>query len=260
MAQQYTTGSVTVTAGDATVTGTGTDWQNAGITSGDWLIVKGDGIGYRVNSVTNNTELELSEPYAGTTGTYSDYAISREFTPNLALVEMSPKSIGSAQAYNESMGIIDQEVSARLVAQSPGDVAGTAAVADILGTVSQFGGVPTGAIIERGSNSNGEYVKFADGTLECWQEILVSETNNNRWDSSWSFPETFSSAPNVVVSELAATGSWTNVLSDVLEASMCGSFGESTTLTNVVVFANSGYTVPTSSTGTVRAHAKGRWF
>jgi hypothetical protein len=25
--------------------------------------------------------------------------------------------------------------------------------------------VPTGAIIERGSNANGEYVKFADGTL-----------------------------------------------------------------------------------------------
>ncbi|MCP3177314.1 hypothetical protein MJO47_09405 [Desulfuromonas sp. KJ2020] len=45
---------------------------------------------------------------------------------------------------------------------------GSAAVADILGTVSQSGGVPTGAIIERGSNANGEYVKFADGTLICW--------------------------------------------------------------------------------------------
>lgn len=40
----------------------------------------------------------------------------------------------------------------------------------ILGTVSQSGGVPTGAIIERGSNSNGEYVKYADGTLICTQE------------------------------------------------------------------------------------------
>lgn len=34
----------------------------------------------------------------------------------------------------------------------------------ILGTVSQSGGVPTGAIIESGSNANGEYVRFADGT------------------------------------------------------------------------------------------------
>jgi hypothetical protein len=37
---------------------------------------------------------------------------------------------------------------------------------NILGTVSQSGGIPTGAIIERGSNVNGEYVKYADGTIE----------------------------------------------------------------------------------------------
>ena len=36
---------------------------------------------------------------------------------------------------------------------------------NILGTVSQSGGVPTGAIIESGSNVNGEYTKYADGTL-----------------------------------------------------------------------------------------------
>lgn len=36
---------------------------------------------------------------------------------------------------------------------------------NILGTVSQSGGVPTGAIIERGSNASGEYVRFADGVV-----------------------------------------------------------------------------------------------
>lgn len=35
---------------------------------------------------------------------------------------------------------------------------------NILGTVSQSGGVPTGAIIESGSNSNGKWLKLADGT------------------------------------------------------------------------------------------------
>ena len=35
---------------------------------------------------------------------------------------------------------------------------------NILGTVSQSDGVPTGAIIESGSNSNGEWLKLADGT------------------------------------------------------------------------------------------------
>ncbi|WP_238138537.1 hypothetical protein [Aeromonas salmonicida] len=38
---------------------------------------------------------------------------------------------------------------------------------NILGVVSQTAGIPTGAIIERGSNANGEYIKFADGTLVC---------------------------------------------------------------------------------------------
>lgn len=38
---------------------------------------------------------------------------------------------------------------------------------NILGTVSQAAGVPTGAVVERGSNANGEYVRFADGTQIC---------------------------------------------------------------------------------------------
>lgn len=52
-----------------------------------------------------------------------------------------------------------------------GNTTGTAtklAPSAILGSVSQASGVPTGSIVERGSNSSGEYVKFADGTLMCW--------------------------------------------------------------------------------------------
>lgn len=47
---------------------------------------------------------------------------------------------------------------------------------NILGTVSESGGVPTGAIIERGSNANGVYIKFADGTLVMTR--TVSNANN----------------------------------------------------------------------------------
>lgn len=38
---------------------------------------------------------------------------------------------------------------------------------NIVGTATQSAGVPTGAIIERGSNANGKYVKYADGTMIC---------------------------------------------------------------------------------------------
>lgn len=44
----------------------------------------------------------------------------------------------------------------------------SAAVNRGVGTVSQVGGVPTGAIIESGSNADGSYVRFADGTQICW--------------------------------------------------------------------------------------------
>ncbi|TMV07242.1 DUF2793 domain-containing protein [Ruegeria sediminis] len=38
---------------------------------------------------------------------------------------------------------------------------------NILGLVSESGGLPTGAVIESGSNSDGDYVRFADGTQIC---------------------------------------------------------------------------------------------
>jgi|GEM_PF-3658835 hypothetical protein len=49
---------------------------------------------------------------------------------------------------------------------------------NILGTVSQSGGVPTGAVIERGSNANGEYVRFADGTQICWKTVQLDAASN----------------------------------------------------------------------------------
>ncbi len=48
-----------------------------------------------------------------------------------------------------------------------GDVTGAYGRSNVLGTVSQSAGVPTGAVIERGSNANGEYVRWADGTQIC---------------------------------------------------------------------------------------------
>lgn len=51
---------------------------------------------------------------------------------------------------------------------------GSAAVAAILGTVSQTSGVPTGAIIETGTNANGTYTKWADGTMICTRRVSLN--------------------------------------------------------------------------------------
>lgn len=47
---------------------------------------------------------------------------------------------------------------------------------NVLGTVGQSAGVPTGALIERGSNANGEYLRFADGTQICTRAVATLAT------------------------------------------------------------------------------------
>ena len=61
-------------------------------------------------------------------------------------------------------------------------------VSDLLGTVSQSGGVPTGSIIEQGSNANGSYVRFADGTQICTNQAF---TTSATVDSTWTYPAAF---------------------------------------------------------------------
>lgn len=61
----------------------------------------------------------------------------------------------------------------------------------LLGAVSQAAGVPTGAVIERGTNANGEYVKLADGTLICTQTMTASSAAA----TTWTYPAAFIAAP-----------------------------------------------------------------
>ncbi|WP_288212564.1 tail fiber protein [uncultured Aeromonas sp.] len=49
-----------------------------------------------------------------------------------------------------------------------------AEIGNVVGTVSQTGGVPTGAIIERGTFTGGEYVKYSDGTMMQWGRLSIS--------------------------------------------------------------------------------------
>lgn len=83
-------------------------------------------------------------------------------------------------------------------ANKPVSTAQAAAIAarygkdNILGTVSQSAGVPTGALIERGSNANGEYVRFADGTQIC----TISSSFTSNADVVWTYPAVFAADPN----------------------------------------------------------------
>jgi hypothetical protein len=69
---------------------------------------------------------------------------------------------------------------------------------NILGTVSQSAGVPTGAIIQRGGNANGQFTRFADGTQDCWAIVETGTTPSAPYGSlfttsnrNWIYPMAF---------------------------------------------------------------------
>ncbi|MBH3412866.1 phage tail protein [Pseudomonas putida] len=102
---------------------------------------------------------------------------------------------------------------------------GSSAVMPILGAVGQASGVPTGAVIERGSNANGEYVRFADGTQICTRTISAQKTLGNAAgalyfqakESAALYPIGFAAAPAISIQATGFTyevfwlgGGWSN--------------------------------------------------
>lgn len=86
----------------------------------------------------------------------------------------------------------------------------------IAGTVSQSGGTPTGALFEKGSNGNGNYVKFADGTMICWAQFTTRAINVasaaviggfRSAEITPTFPVAFAAVPAVVTFATGGTGS-----------------------------------------------------
>lgn len=86
---------------------------------------------------------------------------------------------------------------------------------NILGTVAQSGGVPTGALIEYGTNANGWYVRFADGLQICgmpgktFTDIITSI--GALWQGtqvSVSLPASFVSSQYAIYGSTDSTNIW----------------------------------------------------
>lgn len=124
---------------------------------------------------------------------------------------------------------------------------------NILGTVSQSGGVPTGAIIQRGSNANGEFVRFADGTQICTNKVSLSSQSIAAGGLStgydWTYPASFSAVPNMSYS---ATGSFSyafTIGAEVVNATQSPS-----------IYARNSATATLTTALTLHMTAIGRWF
>lgn len=133
-----------------------------------------------------------------------------------------------------------------------------AAVADIVGTVSQVAGIPTGSIIERGSSANGEFVKFADGTLICSYRKATSDVCNDGKYGEWFrsgyipivYPHAFVSTPVITV-YCGYAGAENGVNALAIGSGQTGN----TTNNSLMIFGG----LPTSG-GRVGYIAIGRWY
>lgn len=68
---------------------------------------------------------------------------------------------------------------------------------NLLGTTSQAGGTPTGAVIETGSTASGTYTRFADGTQIVQATRTLGYATAGVCTDSWSFPAAFATPPVV---------------------------------------------------------------
>lgn len=133
-----------------------------------------------------------------------------------------------------------------------------AAVADILGSVSQSSGIPTGAILERGSNANGEFIRLADGTQVCWGVItLPKQALGSLSVGRSNFPAVFAAVPRVFANPLtsvAASGDQSTIGQQAYNGVW---WGASTTFAE----ANSwSYRFATTADIQYQYIAIGRWF
>ncbi|MGF0237594.1 hypothetical protein ACQR3P_01725 [Rhodococcus sp. IEGM1300] len=101
----------------------------------------------------------------------------------------------------------------------------SASTADTIGTVSQAAGVPTGALMEYGTNANGEFWKYACGMMVCTRLVDINSTIttglnggfynpglNNLGVPSQDMPATFSTLPKINITitcdDAAGTTAW----------------------------------------------------
>lgn len=284
----YRTGTVSVTNNSTTVTGTGTDFS-ANSRVGD-AFQGPDGRWYEVTNIASTTVISILPAYQGTTASGGVYglapmqgyvkqsadqlrAITNQYGTTLGILgttsnatQLRTNIVAAKSGANSDITSITGLTTALSIAQ--GGTGGTsqatartalglgsAAVAPILGDVSQSGGTPTGAIIERGNNANGEYVKFADGTMFCSRRLSITITttasgaifrDNAPVGGMWTYPAVFSATPVLTTVAAASSGLvWSSVISS------------NTTVANIVIFSP----INLLSAGSfLHTLAFGRWF
>ena len=286
----YATGTISVGASSTTVTGVGTAWANSGVRAGDVLLAAGDII--PIASVNSNTSITLKRPWSGAALSGANYDIllldddvrslvaANELLQALkagTLTSLAGLAGGANKLpYFTGTGVMaqtDLSAFARTLLDDADATAfwttigATATPAqafrrgNVIGTVSRAGSVPAGALIERGNNANGEYVRLADGTQICWHTAPAAYISGSTVRAAWSFPVAFVGAPSVFCapSYLSAVG-YAEASSDRYLWGSAGAVSASTISTFLDLQRSFGApAIPSGATINIFGLAVGRW-
>lgn len=179
---------------DLPVTGTAVQSSETDDTAGRLLKVGAFGIGLDQSPDAP----DLNTPVKVGVYRYNSSASNKPFTSGGALLVL-------AATGNRTLQIAHEHDTGKIATRWKSDSAPSSGswttwreiytAARIVGTVSQSGGVPTGAIIETGSDANGRFTRFADGTQVCHHVA----TAGSGADTTWTFPAVFSTATGLSV-------------------------------------------------------------
>jgi len=103
---QYKTGTVAVTNGSPTVTGTGTTWLG-NVSVGSVFVAAAEGVPYIVAAVPGNGTITLASNYGGTTRSGIAYSLTTSYTPNQKIPYMEQGDIDTATIWKRAAIQID---------------------------------------------------------------------------------------------------------------------------------------------------------
>lgn len=280
----YSTGTVSVSAASASVTGTGTSWAAAGLREGDLFVAAGMAVPIAsINSATSIT-LVRGWPGAALSGAQYDVLMLDDnvrsmIAANELLARLTNGTLtslaGLAGGANKlpyfnganSFAQTDLTAAARAILALTGATgaklpvvtgSGAAALRDIIGTVSQASGVPTGAIMQAGTG----FERLADGWQICSASVVAARVGVTSLRASWAYPAPFIAAPGVLVAPQYSTASGYGDTS-AARHQFGSAGGTSITATSALLDVYKSYgapDIPDGASMTVSAIAIGRWY
>lgn len=257
-------GATLVNGSDVTIT-SGTEFVlTVGATAGDELTFIGFG-SFNVANTNTIAEIDAKDTAAAVYGNYSTYGGTANAITLSSIHVNAPTALVTGAAYrfratatNTGATTINPDGLGAIAAKTITGVDLPAGyIRTDVDTIATYDGTNfiVDRQIERGSNANGDYIRFADGTMICTHSTsTLSTTQTTGYTLLYSnkaimtFPSTFSSIPSVTY----------GVDSNTVSINFAGSDGSIST-SGFGVYLLSGSTIGTTS-GIVRYNATGYWY